>query len=153
MKHRLLALPMALCLLMAATAAPAATTVRLVCRMSGRPMTPVVESGDPSATVSAAAARRPCCVVRMRQEAAGVRFVLAARSCCDLKITAGRSPLPAFHAPTPISAPAAVRAEAAAFVPTAAAVDLPAAASAQRESVPRAPPGRPTSLRAPPTRS
>jgi hypothetical protein len=145
--RRLLSLYVALCLSVGASLLPT-ESIRLVCRMTGRPMTPVILAEG----ANSHPAGMPCCRVRAARGADGaVRYALAARSCCDLRIGVRRGMLPtAVVAPTVADSPIALAPMIAlAVVPPLFTVTVPSP-MLERASPPRAPPRPAALLRAPP---
>jgi len=151
MVRRLLALLLALCVVAGLAVAPA-PAVALVCRMTGRPMAPIVRpAGESGGRVAEAARRMPCCVVKAQADGEGqVRFALAAPSCCDLRVSASRDHGPRFVTPEPLHLAIATMPAVAVLrfpISPEAAIPFPPIA---RESAPRGPPRRTACLRAPP---
>ncbi len=135
MMRRTLALYVVLCLLVGTLAVPASS---LVCCVTGRAMVAVVETS------------KSCCATAPVLSTDGaVRFALNHPGCCNLRPGPEHPPAPAaVTVPVPLAL---------AWVPAAPSIFLPPStemlpsAGVVQESVSRAPPGRPASLRAPPS--
>lgn len=154
MNRRLLAFLIAWCVMAGATPLPA-TTITLVCRMTGLPMQAVLHRDDTSQNKHAAPAAQagmPCCIVHIKEGADGkAHFALNKSSCCDLRITNRSAPSTAsFSAPISSFAPALAPRPATVLVffhgNTTAQPPL-----GSRPTVPRGPPSPLASLRAPPS--
>ena len=155
MTRRLLAFFVVLCVLTGAIPLQAAT-VTLVCRLTGQPMQPFLHTEGVPLSKAAAAdeSRLPCCVVDVARVANGeTHFALRSNSCCDMRVTAGHSPLPAFLSPMVCDTDMAL-------MPLPATLMAPPFAKVTRSepirsrpSAPRAPPQTSVSLRAPPVLS
>ncbi|WP_309720453.1 hypothetical protein [Armatimonas sp.] len=123
--------------LLAVNSFPLATQARLICRVSGQAMQPIVLEDDP----------KSCCAIR---QAPSGEFELANSSCCELKTTPGHAPLPGALTPETVTGIAVLPT-------TMLAVPLPAylevAPTVVYEGTPqyRGPPPSPASPRAPPT--
>lgn len=142
MIRRVVAAYTILCLLAVAVFAATPTVPTLVCRITGRSMTPVVANSE---------TRRSCCAVAVTEAADCVRYALTAPGCCDLRFSAhGKAPL-AVNPSAPDVPVAAILATAPtiAHIPVTVAIAAPYASA--RQDVPRGPPPRSCSPRAPPS--
>jgi hypothetical protein len=155
LRRRLLALLLAMCVAGGLIVAPGNAAVLLVCRMTGRPMAPILRAaGEPEERPDGAPPQMPCCVVRVRQDAGGaVHVALATRSCCDLKVSALRTRIPVSVSPPFLHLPIGVPASPLAIPKPEVTSDRPYARLIARAAAPRAPPWRQSPLRAPPVLS
>jgi len=156
-RQRATALVTGLCLLLGIFTIPAAPAARLVCRFTGRPMTPVVVAKRASAAAREVVRPHSCCAVTPtvaasnRMDGAGLRagWTLSRPSCCKLISSPERPAPPATVSPAaPLIAlawaPAPPR-----FFASSLEATLPAV-PARRLRLPRAPPPRASAPRAPP---
>jgi len=151
MLRRLLSLVVALCVLGGLIVAPTAA-MTLVCRTTGLPMVPVLHvAGGYGARHGGPGPHLLCCVVDARRDGgSGVRYVLAARSCCELKPATAHVPPTGFVTPD--------RSQLIADVPSVTAVmpfpaiyeEAPTTPLRHRQAAPRAPPVDSASPRGPP---
>lgn len=120
-------------------APPAVPT--LVCRMTGRPMVAVAATPD---------TQQSCCAVAVSEETDGTHFALTSPGCCDLRFTANPK-IPVTATPTTPDFPVV-----AVLVPIQTISHFPATEALAgivadwRQDVPRGPPSRTSSPRAPP---
>jgi hypothetical protein len=147
LRRSLLSLLLALSLLTGLSATPQAH-VWLQCRLTGQAMAAIF--GGPESAV--AEKRMPCCVVK----AAGsgdARYRLANRSCCDLRLSTQRGPLPPALASADVHpvAPGLPAVSSIAFLPRA--LRAAATMAPRSQSIPRGPPLRSANLRGPPVLS
>ena len=142
MAHPRITLFLVMLLLMGTVPVQAASV--LVCRLTGQPMAPI------EAAPEALPAELACCAVKRSRGPDGrARLELAAPGCCDLSVTPGRPEQPT--ASVPVVAPFALAlAPAPELVLAPPIAEVVAPAPVVSDASPRGPPGRPTSLRAPP---
>ncbi|WP_395090104.1 hypothetical protein [Armatimonas sp.] len=122
-----------------ASSLPQSASARLICRMTGEEMQPVAVQDDPNS----------CCAVRAKSTGG---MELANRSCCDLKITPGHTPLPSTSFTNVATAVAALTTFTL-VLPIQSFVEVAASVSLLVTPLYRGPPPSPDSPRGPPTLS
>lgn len=118
----------------------------LVCRFTGQPMAPI------EAAPEALPQDLACCAVKQTVSPDGTpNLVLAAPGCCDLKVTAERPDMPpATHSVLTAFVPALTPPSPVVVHAPSIDEELVTPSPVLTDAPPRGPPGRPTSLRAPP---